>query len=53
VVARTVYRDESIDVISVDRRNVDSPLPRREPRDIVLFYSDGKFLPVAPVAAKQ
>jgi hypothetical protein len=53
VVARTVYRDESIEVLSIDRRNVDSPLPRREPRDIVLYYSDGHFLPVAPAVSKQ
>lgn len=53
VVVRTIYKDESIDVISIDRRNVDSPLPRREPRDIVVYYNDGRFLPIAPVAPKE
>lgn len=53
VVVRTIYKDESIDVISVDRRNVDSYLPRREPRDIVVYYSNGHFLPIAPTAARE
>ena len=34
------------------RGNVDSTLPRREARDIVLFYSEGHFLTVAPVTPK-
>jgi hypothetical protein len=53
VVLRTIYQDETLDVISVDRRNVDSSLPRREPRDIVVYYSDGHFLPIAPTATKE
>jgi hypothetical protein len=53
VVVRTIYKDESIDVVSVDRRNVDASLPRREARDIVVYYSDGHFLRVPSVAAKQ
>jgi hypothetical protein len=52
VVVRTIYKDESIDVISIDRRNVDASLPRREARDIVVYYSDGHFLRVAPFALK-
>lgn len=52
VVLRTIYKDDTIDVISIDRRNVDATLPRREPRDIVVYYSDGHFLPIAPSAPK-
>jgi hypothetical protein len=52
VVVRTIYKDESIDVISIDRRNVDASLPRRESRDIVVYYSDGHFLRVGPFAPK-
>lgn len=48
VVLRTVYRDESIDVISIDRRNVDTSFPRREARDVVVYYSGGRFLLVPP-----
>jgi len=53
VVLRTIYQDESIDVVSVDRRNVDTSFPRREARDIVVYYHDGEFLPIAPLIAKQ
>lgn len=52
VVLRTVYGDETIDVISIDRRNVDSGLPRRELRDVVVYYSNGRFIPIAPPAPK-
>ena len=52
VVVRTIYKDETIDFINVERRNVDSTLPRRDPKDIVLFYSNGRFLPIAPTASK-
>jgi hypothetical protein len=46
VVVQTVYGDLSLDVVSLDRRDVASGVPRREARDIVVYYNDGHFFRV-------
>src|SRR5205823_4677740 len=46
-VARTIYKDESINVINVPRQIADdSEGPKRKNGDIVLVFADGKFLRV-------
>ncbi len=48
-VVRTVYRDRSISVVTVDKTQIESTELKRRPKDVVVFYTAKKFIAAAPL----
>jgi hypothetical protein len=51
VVVRTIYKDPTLDAVNIPRRFSEDDGPRRRANDIVLYYTDGRFITVPYSAA--
>ena len=47
-VVRSVYRDDTLDVVSIGKEASEGEGPPPLWRDVVVYYADGKFIPVPP-----
>ena len=48
-VARTIYKDQKVVVVNVPRGQVDGEAQRRDPKDVILFYTGKGFIRSAPL----
>lgn len=50
-VVRTIYGDPTLDVVNVRRERVETDWPRRQYRDVVVYYVGDRFIVVPPARA--